>query len=155
MSDPSRSHGLRSHLAQPLNSFLTYRSSGGYRLTLLAYHHHGWLPITWPTSLPSTWPLTCMHLLPGEGYGLQPFHTGITYPIQFFSVNDFFFLFTGGQLDMFSSFVFKHFSPWESEYKYRTPNTIAVYFNFHHMENSQLPQHNTVYSSRQVITVKL
>jgi len=90
VSDPSGSHGLSPNIAQPFNSFLAYRSLDGYRLTFLAYHHHGWLPITWPTSQPSTWLLTCMHLLPGEGYGLQPVQTDLTHPIQFFSVNDLF-----------------------------------------------------------------
>jgi len=66
-----------------------------------------------------------------------------------------FFLFTGGQLDMYSLFEFKHFSPHKSKYKYRTPNTIAVSFNFYHMENFQLPKHKTVYRSYQVITFKL
>jgi len=90
VSDPSGSHGLRPSTVQPFNSFLTYRSSGDYRLTFLAYHQHGWLPITWPTSQLNTWPLTCMHLLPGEGYGLQPIQTDSTHPIKFFLVNDLF-----------------------------------------------------------------
>jgi len=38
VSNPSGSHGLRPILAQPLNSFLAYRYSGGYRL-----------PLSWPT----------------------------------------------------------------------------------------------------------
>ena len=66
-----------------------------------------------------------------------------------------FFLFTGVQLDKFSLFEFKHFSPQKLKYKYRTPNTIAVSFNFYHTENFHLVKHNTVYHSHQVITFKL
>jgi len=39
VSDHSGSHGLRSNLARPLNTFLAYRHTCGYRLTL-----------SWPTT---------------------------------------------------------------------------------------------------------
>jgi len=39
VSDLNGSHGLRSILAQPLNLFLAYRYSGGYRL-----------PLSWPNT---------------------------------------------------------------------------------------------------------
>jgi len=72
VSDLTRSHGLRMGLAQPLKLRMAYRRL--WRLPLnhfLAYHHHGWSPLTWPMSQQGTWPLTCMHYFPGKAIGLQ------------------------------------------------------------------------------------